>query len=466
MSASEKLNSINLKDIANISETEFKNQLTAWIDEHGVSRALQSKLRADLFEQFNKTNLGRQMAMQHQQTHRLVLSPLILVLNTLVSEFLYAEDCHFTLSVFATEVPFKNTLPNFEVTPKNQMFRFSNDELKDIFEAIGVSSQVEHATRRLYQQNADRTPDFLNRSLLYCILKNAIEFHAKNAVIDNKTQTDQNEQPAKPTLSQPIQCQHCSSSKTKARKFEISSRYFKYLNRYLDILSERVREMSKSLVEMSSKNKTSKNSKSTADTSTIETNLKKNMEKIIENLGQITKSKHKSKKFRDILNSIDRLSNSLEKCGGNLENLILVTNTNLKDQEMKSNQKPLENVDYDEWLQRLRNSEHGRKFLDRLEVSLQRTLDRERDNLEKLYEEKLENYRILIKLHYKQKLNKNGYEMKSTPRGPEDFLRKVFIPNEETTAVYHKKDDIKMNMHSIKATEKEHYVDQIVQSAK
>lgn len=455
MSASEKFNSINLKDIANISETEFKNQITTWIDEHGVSRALQSKLRADLFDQFNKTNLGRQMAIQHQQAHRLVLSPLILVLNTLVSEFLYAEDCHFTLSVFATEVPFKNTLPNFEATPKNQTFRFSDDELKDIFEAMGISSQVEFAARRLYQQNSDGTPELLNRSLLYCVLKNVLEFHAKNAAVDNKTQTDHAED-VNATQPQANACPNCLIAKTKPKKFEISSRYFKYLNRYLDILSDRVREMSKSLVEINSKNKSSKCSKSPADTSTIETNLKRNMEKIIENLGQITKSKQKSKKFRDILNSIDRLSSSLEKCGGNLESLLQITSASEKEHVTNSSHKPSEHVDYDEWLQQLRNSDYGRKFLDRLEVSLQKTIDKERDRLEKLYEEKLENYRILIKLHYKQKFIKNDHEMRPTPRGPEAFLRKVFTPNEENNMI----------KHPVKTSEKEHYVDQIVQSAK
>lgn len=63
-----------------------------------------------------------------------MLSPMILALNTLVAEFLYAQNCHYSLSVFATEVPYKNTLPEFE---KRDKFRFNRSELNEIFSALG-----------------------------------------------------------------------------------------------------------------------------------------------------------------------------------------------------------------------------------------------------------------------------------------------------------------------------------------
>lgn len=64
----------------------------------------------------------------------MMLSPLVLALNTLVAEFLYAQNCHYSLSVFASEVPYKNTLPEFE---KRDKFRFNRSELNEIFTAIG-----------------------------------------------------------------------------------------------------------------------------------------------------------------------------------------------------------------------------------------------------------------------------------------------------------------------------------------
>lgn len=54
---------------------------------------------------------------------------MVLVLNTLVAEFLYAQNCHFSLSVFSSEVPYKNVLPDFE---KSKKFRFDAAELDDI----------------------------------------------------------------------------------------------------------------------------------------------------------------------------------------------------------------------------------------------------------------------------------------------------------------------------------------------
>lgn len=79
--------------------------------------------------------IGRQIAVQYQQSQRIVLSPLVLVVNTLVAEFLYAQNCHFTLSVFNSEVPYKNTLPDFE---KSYKFRFDSVELNEIMKVTTV----------------------------------------------------------------------------------------------------------------------------------------------------------------------------------------------------------------------------------------------------------------------------------------------------------------------------------------
>lgn len=65
----------------------------------------------------------------------MVLSPLVLVINTLVAEFLYAQNCHFSLSVFSSEVPYKNVLPDFE---KINKFRFDSVELDDIMKVATV----------------------------------------------------------------------------------------------------------------------------------------------------------------------------------------------------------------------------------------------------------------------------------------------------------------------------------------
>lgn len=142
---------VDLDEIKNIPEDEFKRNLFDWVEQMDISKELQSKLRSDLFQNFGKTalgnlflnchivdlncnsipcfNAGRQIAVQYQQSQRMVLSPLVLVINTLVAEFLYAQNCHFSLSVFNSEVPYKNALPDFD---KIKKFRFDSVELEEI----------------------------------------------------------------------------------------------------------------------------------------------------------------------------------------------------------------------------------------------------------------------------------------------------------------------------------------------
>lgn len=49
---------INLEEIKNISEDEFKQQLLNWIETNCVAKTMQSKLRKDLIDNFNRTSLG------------------------------------------------------------------------------------------------------------------------------------------------------------------------------------------------------------------------------------------------------------------------------------------------------------------------------------------------------------------------------------------------------------------------
>lgn len=477
---------VNLKDIADISEEEFKRQISAWIDERGISRKLQSKLRADLFEQFNRTKLGRQMTEQHQQAHRIVLSPLILVLNTLVAEFLYSEDCHFTLSVFTNEVPYKNTLPNFEATPAGQLFQFSQSELRDIFEAIGISKQKEQTVKEFYLNISNGDQEVMNKSLLYCIIKTFIAQieSGKNAKMDKKVESKRKKKSTatgKPSTSSAVMPSTSEQSvnqtspsdlkstshdlrRPKYEHFNISSRYFKYLNRYLDILSDRINDMSKSLAEKRSDKRSSRHA---ADSSTQEESLKKDLRKIIENINKLTKSQNKSKRFQDVLNSIERLSSSVEKCSTKLEDLLIAVNIQSKKNdiaEMKSNDKKTDrfsDMDYAGWLRELKTSEHGKKFIDRLEVSLQKTMEKERENLEKLYAEKTNNYRMLIRLHYKQKYDMNKNEQTESNGHNE---KEISSPIDKFTPDSTEK--LVAESMAVRALEQEQHVDHIVQTAK
>lgn len=88
-----------------------------------------------------------------------------LALHTLVAEFLYVQNCHYTLSVFSSEMPQHHTLPDFE---KRTEFRFKQEELQQVIKAI----LGEHNEFQLqFGQTVVRVYDEQQVSLLLCFFK-------------------------------------------------------------------------------------------------------------------------------------------------------------------------------------------------------------------------------------------------------------------------------------------------------
>lgn len=77
--------------------------------------------------------LSKAAGVQMAQSHALLVSPLAMVLHTLVAEFLHSQNCHFTLSVFCSETPHRSNLPDFRSRPE---FRFQTEELQKVVAAI------------------------------------------------------------------------------------------------------------------------------------------------------------------------------------------------------------------------------------------------------------------------------------------------------------------------------------------
>lgn len=50
---------LNLADLSKIPANEFEQHFHEWMERDDVARALQAKLRCDLIQNFNKTNLGK-----------------------------------------------------------------------------------------------------------------------------------------------------------------------------------------------------------------------------------------------------------------------------------------------------------------------------------------------------------------------------------------------------------------------
>ncbi|KAI8035122.1 hypothetical protein M5D96_012067 [Drosophila gunungcola] len=126
-----------LEELAALSEHEFEPKFRQWLDQEGIARELHSHLRVELIHCFNNTALGQLLSkaagVQMAHSHSLLLSPLAMMLHTLVAEFLHSQNCHFTLSVFCSETQHRGKLPDFRSRPE---FRFRPEELQQVLSDI------------------------------------------------------------------------------------------------------------------------------------------------------------------------------------------------------------------------------------------------------------------------------------------------------------------------------------------
>ncbi|XP_037724842.1 uncharacterized protein LOC119556602 [Drosophila subpulchrella] len=126
-----------LEELAGLSEPEFEVKFRQWLDQEGIAREMHSHLRVELIHCFNNTALGQLLSkaagVQMAHSHSLLLSPLAVTLHTLVAEFLHSQNCHFSLSVFCSETPHRNRLPDFRRRPE---FRFREEELQQVLTAV------------------------------------------------------------------------------------------------------------------------------------------------------------------------------------------------------------------------------------------------------------------------------------------------------------------------------------------
>lgn len=101
-----------------------------------------------------------------------------LALHTLVAEFLYVQNCHYTLSVFCSETPHHHTLPDFE---RRKEFRFSSDELQQVLQAI-LGEQQQQQQLALVAQNVLRLYAEQRDSLLLDFFKALVELATLDTV--------------------------------------------------------------------------------------------------------------------------------------------------------------------------------------------------------------------------------------------------------------------------------------------
>uniref|UniRef100_A0A0A1WZM7 Uncharacterized protein n=1 Tax=Zeugodacus cucurbitae TaxID=28588 RepID=A0A0A1WZM7_ZEUCU len=428
----------NLTDLSRIPVKEFEKHFRDWMERDDVARSLQAKLRTDLISNFNKTALGRQILAQTTttttggSTQRLTLSPLVLALNTLVAEFLYAQNCHFSLSVFCTEVPFRNTLPDFE---SSSHFRFSGDEIKEILEAIFTKSAQEtpfkNSISRKYEHNKNVS---LLMVIIRYLLKQKEEYAKKIASIKPGTVTEgtqttiKNSSPHEPEPPQPPE----DYSKKSCAKNELPNTNIRYLNKYLVILSTKVKEMSEQLYDLRHNRNslpTTRLAKSVRTRHYDKLNL--SLERITNQLKHMTHTKRKNKQVGAVVSAVDELATQFTKC---VESFRTVSRELIASNEKQTqlqhvlppkpvlsqaavqvdlsyeptncseHKKSAAEKSYTDWVHEMRHTKNGQKFLDRIEVSLKKALNKQRDLLRKESDEKLRHQKEVLKIQYKEKL--------------------------------------------------------------
>lgn len=122
---------VNLDEIKNIPQDEFKEILHSWMDQKDITQCLQKKLRKQLVSDFQKTELAKRLEADKQKN---LFNSKEYVIDTLQAEHLYTQNNHFTLSVFFTETRHPTLLPNFE---QQKSFRFEKNEIQDLMELLG-----------------------------------------------------------------------------------------------------------------------------------------------------------------------------------------------------------------------------------------------------------------------------------------------------------------------------------------
>ncbi|CAG9819587.1 unnamed protein product [Phaedon cochleariae] len=147
---------------SNMSAEEFQTLLTSWFEEKGIITDLRSQLRFKMINILKNTAIGRNISKRSVSHHSLSKQ----AINLIVAEFLMVNKYHYSLSVFNTEAALTNVFPEYlKFDDIQEPFRYSFENLSNIFELIGVQRNSEFGKEALnsYCNNSDS-------SILSCLV--------------------------------------------------------------------------------------------------------------------------------------------------------------------------------------------------------------------------------------------------------------------------------------------------------
>lgn len=244
-----------------------------------------------------------------------------------------------------------------------------------------------------YKTPSERDGTLVDTSLLFCIMKTLSQAVAVNG-------TQKNDAP----LAQPLQdddnndCQQCKNNRKKTKKNdELHSKYYKHFYKYLELLSQHVVEISENTKKLNAEPTKSDDQHSKNSLKTCE--LNKRLDKITESLTHLSKSNRKARKVTEIIKSITRLTNEVERCSTNVVKYSDAINESSKNAAKQSES----TKNYAEWLNQMTASPFGQRFIQNLESAQEKAVANEVQRIKANYNEKFQTTRKLIKFHYKQK---------------------------------------------------------------
>ncbi|XP_039437761.1 ankyrin repeat domain-containing protein 26 [Culex pipiens pallens] len=386
-------------DLDGITNAEFRDQIKHWIEEQGIHANLQLQMKKDLIDQISRTALGRKINLKLQTHHGIVLSPLVLVLNTLVAEFLYVQNCHYTLSVFSNEVPFKNTLPDFT---KSAHFRLDRVELREIFEALGIDHHAGLVEK--YESKGSEA----GKSLLYIIFKSML---AAVRGCEERIRGYKKEE--------------CDREKTKGM---LDGLEVERLHRNVEKLLVRVRVVGKSIEKLEE--------------------TQRNNENNVGNCEEETTS------LRACTENVEKFVGRLETCSKTFEDLIVKLQAQVEEQtkdekkevpekEVKPEQEE-QKKSYTDFLNELKTTEYGKKYVAKLQKQIVKLMGKEKALIEAACEKKLHEAELEYKRKLESYLSDRVREL-SVPRERSPKLTVTKSSDGEESVHFMKKIDEKLN---------------------
>lgn len=363
--------SVDVQKIGQLSQAEFKEQIQQWMEQQ--EGKMHAKLRKDLIESFSRTNLGRTLSAELQQKQGIVLSPLVLVLNTLVSEFLFSQNYHYTLCVFSSEVVFPHTLPDFS-QPDN--FRFSHDDLQEVLQALGLTP----ASKTLKDSILSCYDNDTSRSLLFAIIKCVID-----EVKVERENCNKEVQVGRQRLNRDSftddQLPNESDCELIANVKNLSS-----LNRTIEKLSKSVKNMADHFEQVETSRRVAKSHQSTP-----------------QHRGAAKTVEPEDVHYANLMRHVQVISQKLDKYCVNFNNLEQKLNGARRSSGTEEND-GRDTRSYKEWLRHMKESKHGKHFMEKLQRSLSRMWSEEKQKLRDIYDAEFQTVKKMLKARYKEEL--------------------------------------------------------------